>query len=133
MLGNLSPGGGKATPGADTPYSTIPLSMGLQVLRRHQGTILSVMDTFVHDPLVEWVRAGAKKDADAGNPHAQDALATIKGGLRKGGCMGVEGRPMPGTVGLDGNHPVGCRTGSSGADPWRGSASHHACCTFTRS
>lgn len=51
-----------------------------QVLRRHQGTILSVMDTFVHDPLVEWVRAGAKKDADAGNPHAQDALATIQGG-----------------------------------------------------
>lgn len=54
----------------------------LQVLRAHRDTILSVMDTFVHDPLVEWARGGGvgRLDAEAENPMAKDAMATIEGG-----------------------------------------------------
>lgn len=54
----------------------------------------SHIDTFVHDPLVEWVRSGsnsgngngnggsksaAANDEGGDNPHAKDALATIEG------------------------------------------------------
>lgn len=69
-----------------TCMSPLPSPAAVQVLRRHQDTVLSVMDGFVHDPLVEWVRSGARKEGEAGNPHAQDALATIKGtmGVTKG-------------------------------------------------
>jgi serine/threonine-protein kinase ATR len=77
----------------------------LGVLRAHHDTILSVMDTFVHDPLVEWVTegggkgkgaAGAGAGAEGGdNPKARDALATIEGRLR-GTLLGVSSRPcMP--------------------------------------
>lgn len=72
----------------------------LSVLRGHRGTILSVMDTFVHDPLVEWARdekklrtAGAVAETE--NPQAKDAMATIEGRL-KGTLLGVSSRPcMP--------------------------------------
>lgn len=55
----------------------------------------SHIDTFVHDPLVEWVRSSshngngngggsksavAANDEGGDNPHAKDALATIEGG-----------------------------------------------------
>jgi hypothetical protein len=58
-----------------------PLQATLGVLRSNKDTILSVMDTFVHDPFVEWVRkqaaGGAESDKD--NPHARDALLTLEG------------------------------------------------------
>jgi hypothetical protein len=43
------------------------------------------MDTFVHDPLVDWARGGSSgggraNDEGTDNPHAKDALATIEGG-----------------------------------------------------
>jgi serine/threonine-protein kinase ATR len=76
----------------------------LSVLRKHCGTILSVMDTFVHDPLVEWARdekklrniaASTSGVAEAENPQAKDAMATIEGRL-KGTLLGVSARPcMP--------------------------------------
>jgi serine/threonine-protein kinase ATR len=75
----------------------------LSVLRKHCGTILSVMDTFVHDPLVEWARdekklrnvAATSGVAEAENPQAKDAMATIEGRL-KGTLLGVSARPcMP--------------------------------------
>jgi serine/threonine-protein kinase ATR len=76
----------------------------LSVLRKHYGTILSVMDTFVHDPLVEWARdekklrnvaATSGAAAEAENPQAKDAMATIEGRL-KGTLLGVSARPcMP--------------------------------------
>lgn len=41
------------------------------------------MDTFVHDPLVDWVKGpgGGRASGDEGcdNPYAKDALATIEG------------------------------------------------------
>ena len=72
----------------------------LGVLRKHRDTILSVMDTFVHDPLVEWSAKEDKKSRGGGgaeveNPQAKDAMATIEGRL-KGTLLGVSARPcMP--------------------------------------
>ncbi|KDD75126.1 phosphatidylinositol 3- and 4-kinase, partial [Helicosporidium sp. ATCC 50920] len=62
----------------------------LRVLRANRDTILSVMDTFLHDPLVEWVRSGAR--SEGGNPHAQDAMETIAGRLQ-GTLLGVSSMP----------------------------------------
>ena len=54
------------------------------------------MDTFVHDPLVDWARnhqggSRAAGDEGADNPYAKDALATIEGGWAEGAgvCGGV--------------------------------------------
>ena len=61
------------------------------------------MDTFVHDPLVEWTKDDKKARnmaavsglAEAENPQAKDAMATIEGRL-KGTLLGVSARPcMP--------------------------------------
>lgn len=52
-----------------------------QVLRAHRETLVSVLETFVHDPLCEWAHAGgrAREREEAPNPMARDALATIEG------------------------------------------------------
>ena len=52
----------------------------------------SVMDTFVHDPLVDWARGGSSgggraNDEGTDNPHAKDALATIEGGCLLHECF----------------------------------------------
>lgn len=68
----------------------------LRVLRKNEDTVLTIMETFVHDPLVEWARNGARSRTDgqleAENPQAKDALTTIKGRLR-GTLLGVSSRP----------------------------------------
>jgi serine/threonine-protein kinase ATR len=69
----------------------------LGVLRKNQGTILSVMDTLLHDPLVEWTRqegtGGGAGERD--NPHAKDAMHNLEGRLR-GTLLGVRSLPcMP--------------------------------------
>ena len=52
----------------------------LQVLRSHRDTLLSVLETLVHDPLVEWVPKNAKSGAEEQeNAMARDAMATIEG------------------------------------------------------
>ena len=54
--------------------------MMLQVLRTHRDTLLSVLETLVHDPLVEWVPKNAKSGAEEQeNAMARDAMATIEG------------------------------------------------------
>lgn len=50
-----------------------------QVMRTHRDTILSVLETFVHDPLMEWHGHEAKPEAETFNPMAQDALTTMQG------------------------------------------------------
>ena len=51
-----------------------------QVLRTHRDTLLSVLETLVHDPLVEWVPKNAKSGAEEQeNAMARDAMATIEG------------------------------------------------------
>lgn len=69
---------------SELPYSTGCLSRYLcfqvQVLRTHKDTLLSILETLVHDPLVEWVPKNAKSHADEQeNAMARDAMATIEG------------------------------------------------------
>ena len=50
------------------------------MLRTHRDTLLSVLETLVHDPLVEWVPKNAKSGAEEQeNAMARDAMATIEG------------------------------------------------------
>ena len=51
-----------------------------QVLREHRETLVSVMETFVHDPLCEWTKRNRSSE-EAGNPQAKDALRTLEGDL----------------------------------------------------
>jgi hypothetical protein len=53
---------------------------GRQVLRAHCNTIVSVLETFVHDPVIDWTR---RERSDEENPHARDALSTIEGANRR--------------------------------------------------
>jgi len=72
----------------------------LSILRKHQGNIVSIMDTFVHDPLVDWAKSEEKRgssraDREADNPQARDWLDTISGRLQ-GTLLGVTSEPcMP--------------------------------------
>ena len=49
-----------------------------QVLREHRETLVSVMETFLHDPLCEWTKRHRSSE-EADNPQAKDALATLEG------------------------------------------------------
>lgn len=52
------------------------------MLRTHRDTLLSILETLVHDPLVEWVPKNAKNGAEEQeNAMARDAMATIEGDL----------------------------------------------------
>ena len=42
----------------------------LRVLRTHRETLISVLETFIHDPLVEWTKS-YKSSGEVQNPHAQ--------------------------------------------------------------
>lgn len=54
----------------------------LRVLREHREALASVLETFVHDPLVDWTAHGHHSVEDgAENPQARDAMATIQGGV----------------------------------------------------
>lgn len=57
----------------------------LQVLREHRETLVSVMETFVHDPLCEWTKRHRSSE-ETDNPQAKDALATLEG-VRSYQCM----------------------------------------------
>lgn len=43
----------------------------LSVLRSHRGTLMSVLETFIHDPLVEWTKSHKSSGVEVQNPHAQ--------------------------------------------------------------
>ncbi|EIE22186.1 hypothetical protein COCSUDRAFT_55881 [Coccomyxa subellipsoidea C-169] len=65
-----------------------------QVLREHRDTLVSVMETFVHDPLCEWTQRKHQRSSaeEMDNPQAKDALATLEGRLT-GTLMGVRSIP----------------------------------------
>eukprot|EP00873_Tetraselmis_striata_P024237 jgi/Tetstr1/444501/TSEL_032380.t1 len=73
-------------------------SITLQVLRAHRETILSILETFVHDPLVEWDRPAPRSgpaqqaSAESENDQARDALQITDGRL-SGTLVGVSSRP----------------------------------------
>ncbi|XP_062175775.1 serine/threonine-protein kinase ATR isoform X2 [Alnus glutinosa] len=49
----------------------------LSVLRTHRETLKSVLETFIHDPLVEWTKSHKSSGIEVQNPHAQ-SFATFK-------------------------------------------------------
>ena len=67
----------------------------LGVLRKHRETIMPIMETFLHDPLVDWHRKNNLTSNSIqlhDNPMAKDALVTIDGRL-KGTLLGVASKP----------------------------------------
>ncbi|CAN4112596.1 unnamed protein product [Withania somnifera] len=59
----------------------------LSVLREHRETLMSVLETFIHDPLVEWTKSHKSSGVEVQNPHAQHR--NIEARLR-GVVVGVE-------------------------------------------
>jgi serine/threonine-protein kinase ATR len=43
----------------------------LSVLRTHKETLMTVLETFIHDPLVEWTKTQKSGGGEVQNPHAQ--------------------------------------------------------------
>ncbi|XP_068639721.1 serine/threonine-protein kinase ATR [Aristolochia californica] len=64
----------------------------LSVLRTHRETLLSVLETFIHDPLVEWTKSHKSSGVEVQNPHAQRAISNIEARLQ-GIVVGVMAAP----------------------------------------
>ncbi|KAJ0966927.1 hypothetical protein J5N97_023844 [Dioscorea zingiberensis] len=64
----------------------------LSVLRAHRETLMSVLETFIHDPLVEWTKSHKSSGVEVQNPHAQRAISNIKARLQ-GVVVGVGAAP----------------------------------------
>ena len=82
-----------------------------QVLREHRETLVSVMETFVHDPLCEWTKRNRSSE-EAGNPQAKDALRTLEGGLPT--------PPLPVCT----SHSAGCQLTQQGIESKGGTSLH---------
>ncbi|CAN0845720.1 Serine/threonine-protein kinase ATR [Linum grandiflorum] len=64
----------------------------LSVLRTHRETLMSVLETFIHDPLVEWTKSHKSSGTEVQNPHAQRAISNIEARLQ-GVVVGVGAAP----------------------------------------
>lgn len=64
----------------------------LSVLRTHRETLMSVLETFIHDPLVEWTKSHKSSGIEVQNPHAQRAINNIEARLQ-GVLVGVGAAP----------------------------------------
>ncbi|CAK9143133.1 unnamed protein product [Ilex paraguariensis] len=64
----------------------------LSVLRVHRETLMSVLETFIHDPLVEWTKSHKSSGVEVQNPHAQRAINNIEARLQ-GVVVGVGAAP----------------------------------------
>ncbi|GAB2267814.1 hypothetical protein Dimus_002790 [Dionaea muscipula] len=64
----------------------------LSVLRTHRETLMSVLETFIHDPLVEWTKSHKSSGVEVQNPHAQHAISNIEARLQ-GVVVGVAAAP----------------------------------------
>ncbi|GLT42972.1 hypothetical protein SLA2020_169490 [Shorea laevis] len=64
----------------------------LTVLRTHRETLMSVLETFIHDPLVEWTKSHKSSGVEVQNPHAQRAINNIEARLQ-GVVVGVGAAP----------------------------------------
>lgn len=47
----------------------------LSILRAHKETLMSVLETFIHDPLVEWTKSHKSSGVEVKNPHAQVCIS----------------------------------------------------------
>ncbi|KAI4367378.1 hypothetical protein MLD38_023121 [Melastoma candidum] len=64
----------------------------LSVLRTNRETLMSVLETFLHDPLVEWTKSHKSSGVEVQNPHAQRAVNNIEARLQ-GVVVGVGAAP----------------------------------------
>ncbi|XAR72671.1 Non-specific serine/threonine protein kinase [Bertholletia excelsa] len=64
----------------------------LSILRAHRETLMSVLETFIHDPLVEWTKSHKSSGVEVQNPHAQRAISNIEARLQ-GVVVGVGAAP----------------------------------------
>ncbi|WCJ39936.1 Serine/threonine-protein kinase ATR [Euphorbia peplus] len=64
----------------------------LSLLRTHRETLMSVLETFIHDPLVEWTKSHKSSGIEVQNPHAQRAINNIEARLQ-GIVVGVGAAP----------------------------------------
>lgn len=64
----------------------------LSVLRANRETLMSVLETFIHDPLVEWTKSHKSSGVEVKNPHAQRAMSNIEARLQ-GVVVGVGAAP----------------------------------------
>ncbi|KAK3131306.1 hypothetical protein QOZ80_6BG0504770 [Eleusine coracana subsp. coracana] len=64
----------------------------LSVLRSHKETLMTVLETFIHDPLVEWTKSNKSSGGEVQNPHAQRAITNIEARLQ-GVLVGVKASP----------------------------------------
>ncbi|KAJ0077574.1 hypothetical protein Patl1_35888 [Pistacia atlantica] len=64
----------------------------LQVLRTHRETLMTVLETFIHDPLVEWTKSHKSSGVEVQNPHAQRVISNIQARLQ-GFVVGVGAAP----------------------------------------
>ncbi|KAK7280606.1 hypothetical protein RJT34_25671 [Clitoria ternatea] len=64
----------------------------LSVLRTHKETLMSVLETFIHDPLVEWTKSHKSSGVEVQNPHAKRAISNIEARL-EGVVVGVGAAP----------------------------------------
>lgn len=46
----------------------------LSVLRHNRETLMSILETFIHDPLVEWTKSHKSSGSEIQNPHAEVCL-----------------------------------------------------------
>ncbi|KAJ7001540.1 hypothetical protein NC653_011831 [Populus alba x Populus x berolinensis] len=65
----------------------------LSVLRTHRETLMSVLETFIHDPLVEWTKSHKSSGVEVQNPHAQRAINNIEASC-KGWLLALERHPL---------------------------------------
>ncbi|KAM3298235.1 hypothetical protein ACQJBY_039941 [Aegilops geniculata] len=64
----------------------------LSVLRGHKEALMTVLETFIHDPLVEWTKAHKSSGGEVRNPQAQRAITNITARLQ-GVVVGVNAAP----------------------------------------
>ncbi|XP_047310870.1 serine/threonine-protein kinase ATR [Impatiens glandulifera] len=64
----------------------------LSVLRENRETLMSILETFIHDPLVEWTKSHKSSGVEVQNPHAQRAISNIEARLQ-GVVVGVGAAP----------------------------------------
>lgn len=55
----------------------------LSILRAHRETLVSVLETFIHDPLVEWTKSHKSSGVEVQNPHAQVLSSLINHLMRE--------------------------------------------------
>lgn len=77
--------------GVEGPFRKV-CEMTLAALRRERDTIMSIAETFVHDPLVDWSWKGRRKEQEEVGKAALDALAQIQGRIT-GTLIGVQSVP----------------------------------------